>query len=147
MSDLDALLDAAIERRTTDPETETVEVMVGDSTLVLKFTEMDSTEWANVIAVNPLRPSSAIDRRYGHNYHASARMAAPECGVRVDGDAETKLTLEQWEKLFKAIAPRDFNNIASAILSLNDFGPEQRLATAKKASAVVSAKKRRSPAK
>lgn len=73
--------------------------------------------------------------------------AAPLSGARVDGDTVTELTAEQWLKLFKAISGHDFEKMSNAVWGLNEIHPMRRLAQAKKALAVVPAKKRHSPAK
>lgn len=144
--DFDALLDAAIERRTAEPVTETVDVLVGVEVWSLRFSEMDALEWANVIALNPQRPGSNIDRQFGYNYDGAAMTAAPLSGVRVDGETVLKLSESQWVKVFRAISGHDFEKLSNAVWGLNEIQPMRRLAEAKKASAVVPVKKRRSPA-
>jgi len=147
MDDLDATLDAALEKRTAEPASETVDVLVGGSVWTLKFTELDSADWADARALNPMRPQSQIDRHFGHNYHGTARVAAPQSGVRLVDGEPVSLTIDQWAKLFKAISARDFQAVADTLLALHDFLPEQRLEQAKKALRPASVKKRRSPAK
>tara|TARA_R110002124_G_scaffold5003_5_gene31472 strand:+ start:1832 stop:2260 length:429 start_codon:yes stop_codon:yes gene_type:complete len=137
---VDEELDAVIESRNVEPETETVDVMVGKSLWTLKFQELDGLDWANVIALNPLRPGVNIDRQFGYDYDGAAMTAAPLSGVRVTADGTEALSSEQWKKLFKTLAGHDFTKVANAVWALNEINPMRRLAKAKKALADVSAK-------
>lgn len=147
MKDFDALLDEAVEARSAKPETETVDVLINGTVVTLRFSEMSSLDWANVIAVNPQRLGSPIDRQFGYNYDGAAITASPTCGVRVEGDSESKMTAEQWEKLFKVMAGHDFQKITNAIWALNEISPMRRLAEAKKKLVAGSKRKSSSPAK
>lgn len=147
MSDFDALLDEAVETRSEKLETETVEVLVNQTVVTLRFSEMAAKDWADVIAVNPQRLGSPIDRQFGYNYDGAAITASPKCGVRVEGDSESKMTAEQWEKLFGVIAGHDFQKITNAVWSLNEISPMRRLAEAKKKLLAGSKRKPSSPAK
>lgn len=144
--DFDALLDAAVERKTVKPDTAIAEVLVNDTAVTLKFTEMDALKWAGVTAVNPVRLGSPIDHQYGFDTAGAAKMAAVFSGVRVVGDSEHELSFEQWEKIFTAISGGDLAKIADAVFMVNVYNAQIRLVSAKKASAVAPAKKRRSPA-
>jgi len=142
MSDLDALLDAAKERKTAEPDSRTHEVLIGEDVWTLRFDAMDSRAWGDVTAANPLRPDSPIDRRYGYDFNGAARSAAPLCGVRVVDGKDESLTPAQWEKVFDIISGGESNKIASDIFEMNDFAPAQRLATRKKALAAAQKQKR-----
>lgn len=134
---------AAKKKRATEPETQTVDVVLNGNLVVLKFTVMDSMDWANTTARFPMRPNTAIDARYGYNVHGVARAAAPLCGVRVeDGkdvplgvtrDEKGKVVESEWEDLFDALSGHEFTVVASAIWGLNEWGPSARIEAAKKA--------------
>jgi len=142
VSDLDAALDAAIAKRTAEPVTETVEVLVGDEVWFLRFEEMYSGTWADICASSPIRVDAPLDRNYGYNFTVATEKAAPLSGVRlVDGVVET-LTSEQWSKLFAVLSGHDRSSVQDAVFKLNEFDPAQRLARAKKALRVASKQKR-----
>jgi hypothetical protein len=147
MQDFDELLDAAVAEREAKRGTATVEVLVGKSLVKLKFTELDTLEWANITSAHPQRLDAPLDLQYGYNVHTASEAAAEKSGVRIDGDEETELTPEQWKKLFKAIETPARGAITDAIWSLNEFAPSQRLARAKKASAAALKRKQSSPEK
>lgn len=145
-----AELTAGIEQATAERDG------IADGTLItIRFTQLPGQAWAEITARNPERPDVLIDRLYHYNYHEAAKQAAvyrdpAEAGGRVyaelvtpaDGDAEPALepiTGEQWAGIFEVISGHEFERIASAIWDLNDYGPEQRIAAAGKASRASSA--------
>ena len=144
--DFDVLLNEAVEERATAANTESVEILVGKNLVALKFTELDSLDWANITAAHPQRVNVPLDLQYGYNVHTASEAAAELSGVRVVDGVDTPLTKEQWKKLFKAIASPARGAITDVIWALNEFAPSQRLAAAKKASAVGSKQKPSSPA-
>lgn len=144
--DFDALLDAALERKSAEPATSTVTVPVGGGTVTLRFTEMDPREWHRCTMAHPGRPDVALERMFGYNLVDAAKHAAPLSGVRVDGDTEQKLTVKQWGKFFTAIDREGWALITDAIFGLNEAGPLARLEAAKKALVAAPKRKRRLPA-
>lgn len=133
MSDLDALLDAAVERKTSDPEIATAVVEVGGESLTFRFTEMDSREWAgHTIRALP-RPNIDLDRYFGFNVTAAAESAAPYSAVLVEGDEDRKLTAEQWAKLFTVMDSAGRSSVQDAVIAVNEGAALRRLEEAKKA--------------
>ena len=143
MSSLDELLDAAVERVETERDTETVEVLIGGELWIFRFAVLDGVTWANVIAVNPMRPGSNIDARFGYNYDGAAVTAAPLSGVRVVDDESQALTAEQWSKVIKALSGHDFQKVTNAVWLLNEIAPGRRVSAAKKA--LTDATKKKAP--
>lgn len=129
---------------------------LADGTLItLRFTQLPGQAWAEIGARNPARPDVLIDRIYHYNYHEAAKEAAvyrdpedaggraySELVVPADGDGAPTvepITAEQWTGIFEVISGHEFERIASAIWELNDYGPQQRIAAAGKASRAGSA--------
>lgn len=136
-ADVEAERDAILERiaeQQTALERQRDELT--DGTLVtFRFTQLTGQQWAEIAARNPARVDVLIDRRYGYNYHETAKTAAAVSGARVLDDGTTEpVTAEQWLRLWPLLAGREFEAIASALWDLNDFGPQQRVANAGKAS-------------
>lgn len=143
----DALLDSAVAGKTSEDVFETVEVLIGEQLVEFRFREIDPRDWARATMANPPRTDLKIDLHYGYNLHGACEYAAVKSGRRVDGDTETALTAEQWAKVFTVTrSGKTVTQITDAIWKLNEWLPSERLALAKKASAVVPVKKRRSPA-
>lgn len=145
--DFDELLDAAVERKTSKPASVDVDVLLGDSVVSLRFTEMDAREWAHAVAANPQRVDAQIDLSYGYNIHGACEYAARTSGSRVVDGGPVPLKPEQWKKLFDQFSGHDLGKVTDAIWGLNEFYPSQRLASAKKAMAGASKRKPSSPAK
>lgn len=147
MDDLDALLDAAVERKTEKLKSVMVPIVVSGKALTLKFTELSSREWARATMASPLRADVPLDEMFGYDVTDACERAAPMSGVLVDGDSEQKLTKAQWEKLFVGLEADDRGSITDAIFGLNEEAKLGRLMAAKKALGAKSVKKRISPAK
>jgi hypothetical protein len=156
-AEIEAARDAKIAELTTQLEQLAAErTELADGTLItLRFTQLPGQAWAEIGARNPARPDVLLDRIYHYNYHEAAKQAAvyrdpEEAGGRAyaelvvpgQGDGEPTLepvTAEQWAGIFEVISGHEFERIASAIWDLNDYGPQQRIAAAGKASRVGSA--------
>lgn len=147
MDDFDALLDAAVERKTLKPNTAIANVTLGGKPVTLKFTELDAREWARCTIAHPPQPEIQMDSWVGYSLAAAAEHAAPLSGVRVDGEVEHSLTAEQWVKLFKGVDGNGISAIADAIFEVNEHAQIERVLAAKKALEVAASKKRRLPAK
>lgn len=116
--------------------------ITGDSLITLRFSRMPGDQWAEITARCPVRLDAAIDRQYGYNMHGVCRLAAPLCGVRVDGDEELPLevipasagvpAVNEWDDLFDTISGHEFGLIVDAIYELNEYEPAQRVAQMKK---------------
>ena len=106
-----------------------------DMVVTLRFTQMHAPEWAEVTSRCPVRLDVDLDKHYGFNTDQIAVLGAPASGVRVEGDATYGLTEAEWRDLFDTITGHDVRRISDALFELNEYGPAQRLADAKKASA------------
>lgn len=115
-----------------------VDTELGGKHLPFRFYALDGEKWSEIVAFCPARLGSAIDRRYGYNFQAAARLAAPLCGRLIDQGAEIEVTDEQWTELFKKFKGHNVKLIHSAIWELNEYDPEVRVVNAKKGSAAVS---------
>jgi hypothetical protein len=134
-------------------ETERDQLTAG-TVVTLRFTQIPGQAWAEIAARHPARADVTLDRVYGYNYHEVAKAAAlyrdpgalpgtfgrgyadrvipPE-----DDDAEPTIepvSPEQMTAIFEIITGHEFERIASGIWDLNDYGPQQRIANAGKAS-------------
>lgn len=107
-----------------------------DSLVTFRFRRLSGLEWGEITARCPVRLGVDIDMRYGYNMHAATIMAAPKCGVRIDGDAEVPVTDEQWRDLFEMISGYEMTQILDAIYELNEYGPAARIAALKKVLAI-----------
>lgn len=153
--------DADLQRITTAlAEAEEQLAELTDGTVVtLRFEALPGQAWAEIIARHPARPDVGIDVVYGYNYHEVAKAAAVyhdpgtvpgELGrgyadrvIPPEGDetepAIVPVTPEQFAGILEVVTGHEFERIASAIWDLNDYGPQQRLANAGKASRAGSA--------
>ena len=115
-----------------------------------RFVQLPGQDWAEIIARHPPRPDVPIDRRYGYNYHGAAKQAAEANGAVVvrepaeeenAEDVETleRLDPEQWHDLWTTLSGHEVEKIASAVWDLNEYGPQQKLDAAGKASRVGTA--------
>jgi hypothetical protein len=155
MSDFKTALATAKAKRSSEPASAFVEVLVGGELVRLKFTELPAASWADVCAHSPVRSGVLTDQRYGYNVHAACRAAAPLCGVLVVDGEDVPLELRRnslggvtgsdWDDLFEVISGHEFGLIADAIFELNEWGPQQRLEAAKKASTLASDESLTSP--
>lgn len=131
MSLLDEALEAAAEEVVPHLD---VDVELGGKHVPLRFYRIDGERWAEITAMSPARLGSAIDRRYGYNFQAASRIAAPISGRVLDGDDEVEYEDAKWGELFKKLAGHNIKLIHSAIWQLNEYDPEVRVVEAKKAS-------------
>jgi hypothetical protein len=149
-------LAAAKAKRKNEPISVLVDVLVNEELVRLKFTELPAERWADICAHSPVRPEVLYDEQYGYNIHSACRMAAPLCGVRVVAGEDVPLEMRrdpstgrvvgsEWDDLFDVISGHEFGLIADAIWELNEWGPQQRLEAAKKASTLASAVNSPSP--
>lgn len=123
-----------------------VEIVVGGNLHTLRFTAVDGLTWANYCDKHPIRPGVALDGTYGYDLRSLTVEIAPICGVlMVDGEP-TLLRVEplnrlhpeaprvdEWADLFAKIDGQTFRRISDAIWALNEFIPQQAVASAKKA--------------
>lgn len=121
-------------QREIEEQIAAVQAEAASSLIVLRFTKLPGEEWVNIVARYPQRVDVGVDRMYGYNVHAVCRAAAAVSGVRLNGDSSEALSDEQWDRLFALISGHEFSNVCDAIFGLNEYGPELRVAEAKKAS-------------
>ena len=152
LSDAIAARKAALE---VGRETDTTEVLVGDLYVTLKFTEMDGLDWRDIVDRFPPRRGVNLDAKYNYNTLLGPLEAAKRSGVQVlDGedlalsvDAEATPPVDQWADMFSVLGGPDLNLIAATLWVLNEHGPAERKARAKKALTAPAKPKRASRAK
>jgi len=133
---------ASLEERAAQPreyETETIEVVVGGELTTLKFTELPGHEWHDIASRAPVRVGVDVDKEFGYNPHVASSLAAPRCGVVVEGDVERTLDSETWGALIAGLSGSDFATLSGIIFYLNELSPQRRLTSLKKASAATAA--------
>ena len=147
MSLLDEALASAAEEVTPYVD---VDVELGGKILPLRFYREDGMKWAEITAYCPPRLRSPLDKNYGYNYQAAARLAAPSTGRLLEVDtvdnAEEQtpgeqLPDEKWDELFAALTGKHVEMICSAVWQVNAYDAQERLAAAKKALARDSKRK------
>ena len=136
MTLLDDALSAAAEIATPSLD---VDVELGGKHLPLRFYQIDGEKWSEITALCPVRLASAIDKRYGYNFQAAARLAAPLSGRILDGTNEIEYDDDKWAELFKRLPGAVIRQIHSAIWQVNEYDPQIRVTEAKKDSAGDSA--------
>jgi hypothetical protein len=139
MSLLDEALSAAAEEAVPSID---VDVELGGKHLPLRFYRIDGEKWAELTAMSPVRLSSPIDKKYGYNFQAVARLAAPLSGRVLDGGEELQYDDDKWGELFKRLSGHAIRLIHSHIWEVNEYAPQLRIVAAKKDSAASSAPKR-----
>jgi hypothetical protein len=105
-----------------------------DALVTLRLTQLPGQDWSELTARSPMRVDVSIDRTYGYNYHEVCKAAAEKAGARVDRDTVEPLTAEQWAGLWQVLSGHEFERICSVIWELNEWEPQQRIDSAKKAS-------------
>jgi uncharacterized protein YhaN len=144
---------AAVQEKIDELDTER-EALTEGTLITFRFTALPGQAWAELGAEHPARANVTIDQMYGYNYHEVAKAAAAyrdrdafgrqvgagysERVIPAETD-DTEPTLEpvapeQWEALWPLLSGHEFERIAVALWSLNDFGPQQRIVAAGKAS-------------
>jgi hypothetical protein len=109
-----------------------VDVELGGKHVPLHIYRIAGEKWAEITALCPARLGSAIDRRYGYNFQAAARIAAPLSIRVVDDGEEIEYDDAKWTAFFAALPGHGIKLIHSAIWQLNEYDPEVRVAEAKK---------------
>ena len=105
-----------------------------DIVLTFRFRRMDGYEYAALCAKYPPRLDVSADLGAGgYNIDEVARAAAKASGVRVLDGKEEPVAADEWDDLFNALSGHDVKQIRDTIWSLNEYGPAQQLALAKKA--------------
>lgn len=151
MSDFKSAL-AAAKAALATPETDTLEVTVGDLLVTLKARELPSTEWTAITAKHPPRMDVLIDMNYGYDWHASADEAARVSVVRVEDGADVPFEfieatkdvegVDEWADLVSTLSSPDLTQVRNLVWELNEFRPAVRTEKAKKALAAKQRQKR-----
>lgn len=151
MSDFKAAL-AARKAALATPETDTLEVTVGELLVTLKFRELPSTVWTAITAKHPPRLDVLIDMNYGYDWHASADEAARVSVVRVDGGEDVPFEfveaavdapgVDDWGDLASVLSSSDLTQVRNLVWELNEYRPALRTEKAKKALAAKQRPKR-----
>jgi len=111
--------------------------------VTFEFERLPGDFWNYLTATNPVRPDSIIDLSYGYNLDAVVQKAAKaergghSFAWQVDDGKPVVLTGEQWDDVFGMLSGHDASAIRDAVWNLNEWGPAQALAEAKKASAGI----------
>jgi hypothetical protein len=138
MSFADEVNEAAAAARPTKD----VDVIVAGKLRTFRFTQLTGQEWGWLVAINPVRLESPLDRRYGYNFHGVCHGAAKLNGVVVDGDSVETVSAETWDKLWPALSGHDYQVMGDTIWELNEYAPGAAVAKAKKALLAESKAKR-----
>lgn len=107
----------------------------------LVFERLPGDLWTDITIRHPARLDASVDVNYGYNLDdvskavAKAKRGGHSFAWRLEGGSPAVLTDEQWEDVFTLMSGHEFNQVRDAIFILNEFGPAQRLAEAKKGSA------------
>ncbi|RFA15833.1 hypothetical protein B7R22_05345 [Subtercola boreus] len=132
-------LNAKQQEQKAEPDRIDVPVVFGGELVTLRFSEIpDGTVWAGITSRNPADPEAPTDRYVGYDVHDVCQEAAPISGVYLDGDTETVLTPEQWQKMLTSLSGPDFVAVCDAIFGLNEWNPRQLTERLKKASIAAS---------
>lgn len=150
MSDFKTAL-AARKAALATPESETLQVSLGDDLITLRFRELPSTEWTAICAEHPPRVDVPLDMNYGYDWHASADAAARISVVRVDGDEDIPfefvedekqvVEVDEWGDLVSVLSSPDLTQVRNLVWELNEFRPGVRTEKAKKALAAKQRQK------
>lgn len=108
-------------------------VLIKGEPVVLRVYELPSFDWAALTTKHGPRPEANADR-LGYNVTAASLDAVGEALFVVEGDAETRVTAEQWETLRGLLSGVEIGTLADAAFALNDWVPRNRIVAAKKAS-------------
>jgi hypothetical protein len=111
-----------------------VEVLLNGTLYTFRFTRMDGMEYASLCDMFPARPGVMLDMRYGYNLRPLTLAVAAKSAQRVDGDNLVPLTDDQWRNLFKGLPGASIQRFSDTVFLLNEHGPAQEVADAKKAS-------------
>lgn len=130
LEDFDSDLDAQL---ASEPDTVIVDVLVNGKLRKLQFTEMDGLAWADLTDRCPPRVDAPFDKAYGFNIRLIVAHAAPLTGHIKSGDEWVKLTEAQWTKLLRGQKGAQIRTIGDALFQLNQWGPDQAVAAARKA--------------
>jgi hypothetical protein len=131
-----------VDQRLSDPRPAEIAAKIAalqaesaDALVTLRFTQLPGQDWSELTARSPMRVDVAIDRTYGYNYHEVCKAAAVKAGGRVIDDGVVEpLTETQWAGLWPVLSGHEFERICSVIWELNEWEPQQRIDSAKKAS-------------
>ncbi len=134
MSKLDDLIQAA-KAEVTAPQTEQIEVLIGEQLAVFEFTKLEPMKWRNLIASFMPRADSQRDLVLGYNYDALP-SGFPASHIKlVDGETREPVTEDQWRDVFAVLDSPDIFNVSTTIWGLHEYTPQQKAVQAKKASA------------
>lgn len=141
MTSIDDLIAKAKAAAETPPQSEPIDVVIGDEMVTLRWTRADGKAWAAECARYPMRLGVKIDEAYGYDFHAVVMAISPKTGKQVVEGEEVALDEKQWQGIFAegVLSGHDFEKIANAVWDLNEWGPQGRVAALKKASRVASA--------
>jgi hypothetical protein len=116
--------------------------IAADSLITLRFYRLSGPAWAECTHRSPVRLDVDLDMHFGYNMQRASMLAAPLCGVRVDGADEFPLlvtdatsgtpAVNEWADLFDTISGTELRLIESAIFDLNVLAPSNVIVQLKK---------------
>lgn len=133
--------EATARRTAIEEQYKQLRIDAADSLVTFRFTQLDAQEWANLTSSAPARDGSALDERYGFNYHQVGKAAAVLSGTEVDGDTVTPVPAETWQELFAVIAGSDLNRICDAVVQVNVYAAISGFLAARQALSAATATK------
>lgn len=111
-----------------------LEASAGEGMIVLRFTQLPGHRWAEITGNNLPRVGNLVDESHGYNYDAVTDEAAAfvdtvgkAYGVRLEGDDEVPLSVEEWAELRDAVSGHEVSSIRNAIWGLNVYLPKRKL--------------------
>lgn len=105
-----------------------------ESLVTFRFEELPGQEWAELAALHLPRPGVALDQMYQFNYHEVGKAAAVASGGQLVDETVQPVTAEQWAALWPVLSGHEFERITVALIELNEWDPQRRIDSAKKAS-------------
>lgn len=122
---------------------EALRAATADQLVTFEFERLPGDLWNDLTATNPVRSDSIVDLSYGYNLDAVVKKAAKAArgghsfAWQVADGKPVVLTAEQWDEIFGMLSGHDASAVRDAVWNLNEWGPAQALAEAKKASAGI----------
>ena len=113
-------------------ETADVRVHVNQEPHTFRITQMDGTEYATETLRHPIRADIPLDREFGYDVNSLTPAVLPHCAVRLDGDDEVRMSVEEWADLFAVLDGGGVQAFVNTIFTLNQFADAKAVEAAKK---------------
>lgn len=135
-------LDAQIAAETQHVD---VDVTLNKALRTIRVFAMDGLDWAAATDMFPARPDVPLDSVYGYNLRPLSKYLAPLCAKLLEDGKPVDLTVEQVDKLFKALPGNQIMQLGDAMWTLNEYLPGEAVKALKKGSAAKSARNSKQP--